>query len=178
MTEAAVSGGRLHLMRTREAIDLFDHLYWARDAILGAAANLAPDEFVSTETVTTRDLRSTLVHELDVQWSWRERLRGADWDEWGPDAELKASDYPSVDALTEHWRRDEAETRAWLASLSDADLDAPPVRSEDTHPLWHYVMHLVSHGIQQFSEAAVLLTRAGQSPGDIGFLEFVQARDR
>ena len=35
---------------------------------------------------------------------------------------------------------------------------------------------LVSHGIQQFSEAAVLVTRAGHPPGDIGFLEFVQAR--
>lgn len=40
------------------------------------------------------------------------------------------------------------------------------------------VMHLVSHGIQQFSEAAVLLTRAAHSPGDIGFLEFVGRRAR
>ena len=39
-------------------------------------------------------------------------------------------------------------------------------------------MHLYSHGMQQFSEAAVLLTRAGRSPGDIGFLEFVQATGR
>jgi hypothetical protein len=28
------------------------------------------------------------------------------------------------------------------------------------------------HSIQQFSEVAVLLTRAGYSPDDIGFLEF------
>jgi hypothetical protein len=39
-------------------------------------------------------------------------------------------------------------------------------------------MHLVSHGIQQFSEAAVVLTRAGSSPGDIGFLEFANERLR
>ena len=83
-----------------------------------------------------------------------------------------------MEAVAEHWRRDEADTRAWLASLTDADLDAPPVRDEDRQPLWHYVMHLYSHGLQQFSEAAVLLTRAGQSPGDIGFLEFVQATGR
>ena len=38
----------------------------------------------------------------------------------------------------------------------------------------YYVMHLVSHGIQQLSEAAVLLTRANHSPGDIGFLEFAR----
>lgn len=162
-------------MRTTEATMLFDHLYWARDVILAAAAGLDEAAFVGTDTVTNRDLRATLVHELDVQWSWRERLKGADWEEWGPDAELQGDDYPTVDAIRDHWARDEAEMRAWLAGLTDHDLDVAPVREEDRLPLWQYVMHLVSHGIQQFSEAAVLLTRAGHSPGDIGFLEFVRS---
>jgi uncharacterized damage-inducible protein DinB len=166
-------------VRASEATVLFDYLYWARDTVLSAAAELDEAAFTAADTVTNRDLRATLVHELDVQWSWRERLRGADWEEWGPDAELRAEDYPTLDALTEHWHRDEAEMRAWLATLSDADLDAPPVRDEDRRqPLWVFVMHLISHGIQQFSEAAVLLTRAGHSPGDIGFLEFVKSRAR
>jgi uncharacterized damage-inducible protein DinB len=162
-------------MRVSDATTLFDYLYWVRDTVLTAAAQLDDAAFTSAESVTNRDLRDTLVHELDVQWSWRERLRGADWEEWGPDAELQGREYPTVETVAEHWRRDELEMRSWLASLTDADLDAPPVRDEDTQPLWFYVMHLVSHGIQQFSEAAVLLTRAGHSPGDIGFLEFVQA---
>ena len=163
-------------MRIIEATTLIDHLYWTRDLVLDAAAQLDAAAFTSTDTVTTRDLRATLVHELDVQWSWRERLKGADWDEWGLDAELRAEDYLTVDAIREHWARDEAYMRAWLASLTDADLDAPPVREEDRLPLWTFVMHLVSHGIQQFSEAAVLLTRAKHSPGEIGFLEFVASR--
>lgn len=165
-------------MRTADAETLFEHLYWIRDAVLVAAAGLDGDAFTANDTVTNRDLRSTLVHELDVQWSWRERLKGADWDEWGPDAELRAEDYSTVDAVAEHWRRDEADMRDWLAALTDADLDVPPVLDEDRQPLWHYVMHLYSHGLQQFSEASVLLTRAGHSPGDIGFLEFVQATGR
>ncbi|MCA1570545.1 MAG: hypothetical protein LC798_09580 [Chloroflexi bacterium] len=164
-------------MRTADAVTLFDHLYWVRDTVLRAASELDPGAFTSTDTVTTRDLRATLVHELDVQWSWRERLRGADWAEWSEDAELKADDYPTVQAVVEHWQRDEVEMRAWLVSLTNADLDAPPPRDEDSFPLWYYVMHLVSHGIQQFSEAAVLLTRGGHSPGDIGFLEFVGSRE-
>lgn len=162
-------------MRTTDAMTLFDYLYWARDAVLRAAAELSPAEFTVTDTVTTRNLRATLVHELDVQWSWRERLRGQHWADWGPDAELAAEDYATVGAVTEHWTRDEIEMRAWLASLTDGDLDASPPLDEDPHPLWFYVMHLVSHGIQQLSEAAVLLTNAGHSPGDIGFLEFVEA---
>lgn len=165
-------------MRVSEAVTLFEYLYWTRDAVLRSAAELSTDVFTATDTVTTRDLRATLVHELDVQWSWRERLRGADWAEWGEEAELKGEDYPTVDAVAAHWHRDEANMRAWLTSLTDADLDAPPVRDEDTLPLWHYVMHLISHGIQQFSEVAVLLTRMGHSPSDVGFLEFVGGRER
>ncbi len=166
-------------MRVSEATTLFDYLYWMRDTVLRATAELEDDAFAAPDTVTNRDLRATLVHELDVQWSWRERLRGADWAEWGEDAELRGGDYPTVAAVAEHWARDELETRAWLAGLTDDDLDAPPVRDEDRgQPLWVFVMHLVSHGIQQFSEAAVLLTRAGHSPGDIGFLEFIQSRSR
>ncbi len=167
------------MMRVSEATTLFDYLYWIRDRILRAAAELEDDEFTAPDTVTNRDLRATLVHELDVQWSWRERLRGADWEEWGESAELRGEDYPTVAAIAEHWARDERETRVWLAGLADDDLDAPPVRDEDrAQPLWIFVMHLVSHGIQQFSEAAVLLSRAGHSPGDIGFLEFIQSRSR
>ena len=165
-------------MRAADAVTLFDHLYWIRDRVLGVTAELAAGAFTSADTITNRDLRATLVHELDVQWSWRERLKGADWNEWGPDAELTAADYPTVASVAEHWRRDERDMRDWLDSLTDADLDAPPVRHEDRQPLWHYVMHLYSHSLQQFSEAAVLLTRAGRTPGDIGFLEFVRATGR
>jgi uncharacterized damage-inducible protein DinB len=168
-------------MRAAEATDLIGYLYWMRDAVLRAASELDDSGFTSPETVTGRDLRATLVHELDVQWSWRERLRGADWNEWGPDAELRGDDYPNLASVSDHWARDEAEMRAWLASLTDADLDAPPVREEDRAlPLWQYVMHLVAHGMQQFSEAAVLLSRAGHSPGELGYLEYVKqgAADR
>jgi uncharacterized damage-inducible protein DinB len=164
-------------MTTAEAIELFEYLYWARDRVLDAAAGLTESEFVASETVTNRDLRATLVHELDVQWSWRERLRGVPSGVWGELGELKADDYPSLESVAEHWRRDEAEMRAWLGGMADAELVAPPPNEKPPFPLSYYVLHLVSHGIQQFSEAAVLLTRAGHSPGDIGFLEFADPRD-
>lgn len=162
-------------MRTADAITLLDHLYWVRDRTLEAAAALDASTFTDADTVTNRDLRATLVHELDVQWSWRERLKGADWQEWGEDAELRGEDYPTVEAVADHWRRDEAVMRVWLAGMADEELDAPPVRAEDRQPLWHYVMHRYAHGLQQFGEAAVLLTRLGHSPGDIGFLEYIAA---
>ena len=36
-----------------------------------------------------------------------------------------------------------------------------------------FVQHLVSHGAQQAADAATLLSAAGSSPGDLGFLEYM-----
>jgi len=38
---------------------------------------------------------------------------------------------------------------------------------------WHLMVHLVNHGTQHRSEAAVMLTDFGHSPGDIDFLFFL-----
>jgi uncharacterized damage-inducible protein DinB len=151
-----------------------DYLYWIRDRILTAAAELSTDEFCAPETVTTRSLRATLVHELDVEWSWRERLRDADF----PEGELVPDDYPTCATLSDHWQRDEAEMRRWIAGLTDEQLALPPPGATKPFPLSFYVLHISTHALQQFSDAAVLLTRAGHSPGEIEFLEFADPRPR
>ena len=91
------------------------------------------------------------------------------------DKELQASDYPTAAALIDHWRRDEHDMKAWLASLDDEKLaqthDLGP-DSKERFPLWYYLLHIHAHTQQQLSDAAVLLTRMRQSPGNIDFLDF------
>lgn len=160
-------------MRVADVSIMFDYLYWARDRVLAAAAKLPDDAFLSSQTVTSRDLRSTLVHELDVEWSWRERLHPTPGLDSSDDAELKADDYPSLGVIEEHWRRDETEMRAWLATLTDEDLSSPvSVERAGGPPLWVYLIHVMEHGLTEFSDAAVLLARAGQPTGSLTFLDY------
>jgi uncharacterized damage-inducible protein DinB len=166
-------------MQQTDVATLFDHLYWLRDRVLAAAEG--PDVPLTTDTpITTRDLRATLVHELDVEWSWRVRLQRDDRTDFSPDdEELVPGDFPTIATIRDRWLIDEDEMRTWIAGLTDVDL-AGPCRTEATgsHPFWYHLQHLYSHGLQQLSEAAVLLTRAGHSPGEIDFLEFVEDRER
>jgi uncharacterized damage-inducible protein DinB len=159
---------------------LFEHLYFMRDRILTAAgaAEAAGVPIADEAAVTIRDLRATLVHEVDVEWSWRERLRGPDPTRFSPDdEELKPTDFPDVASIAARWKVDEAEMRAWLEGLDDEAL-AGPCRAENgrSHPLWFHVQHIYTHAIQQLSDAAVLLTRADHSPGELDFLDFVEQR--
>ena len=160
-------------MQRTDVDSLIDYLYWANGRLLDSAERLTAEEFLAPTTVTTRDLRATLVHELDVEWSWRLNLQGR-LDSATED--LKPEDYADVAALRDHWRRDESEMRAWLAGLPDEafEADVSSELSRDGRPLWQYLMHIVFHAAQQQSDAATLLTLAGQSPGELGYLEFVR----
>ena len=158
-------------MQPSEIALIFDHLYWIRDRILDTAAGPGV-AWPGKAPAGLLDLRATLVHELDVEWSWRERLRNADF----PEGELVPDDYPTCATLSEHWQRDEVEMRTWIAGLTDEQLALPPPGATKPFPLSFYVLHISTHAQQQFSDAAVLLTRAGHSPGEIEFLEFADPR--
>jgi uncharacterized damage-inducible protein DinB len=161
-------------MRRKDLETLFEFSYWMKDRVLECAEKLTRAEFQAPSGVTTRDLRGTLVHTLDVEYSWRARLQGKPETVWKK--ELKAADYPTAKALIDHWRRDEREMKAWLATLDDDQLaqvhELQPEPSKERFPLWYYVMHIHTHTQQQLSDAAVLLTRMRQSPGNVDFLDF------
>ena len=167
-------------MRQTDIAALFDHLYWVRDRILAASDDPAAP-LVDVAPATLRDLRSTLVHELDVEWSWRVRLASDDRTAFSPDdEELVASEFPDLASIRDRWATDEAEMRAWLGTLDGSALNEPcqTESSGEGHPFWFHLQHIYSHGIQQFADAAVLLTAAGRSPGELDFLDFVETTRR
>ena len=109
-------------MQHEDVGTLIDYLFWVRDRVLAAAAALPEGEFRSGETVATRDLRATLVHQLENEWAWRVRLgQGA-----FPTGGLNSADYPTLDDLVNHWHREERELRTWFERVSDAELAACP----------------------------------------------------
>jgi uncharacterized damage-inducible protein DinB len=162
-------------MRAEDVAILFDYMYWVNGRLVDTAGELDPDAFVEPTTVTTRSLRATLVHELDVEWSWRQNLLGlAD-----EDTELEPEDYPDVRSLADRWQRDENEMRGWIGSLSDHQLDTDTFSAftEERRPLWQFLLHIVMHAAQQQADAATLLSLAGHSPGELSFLHYLEATE-
>ena len=105
---------------------------------------------------------------LGAEWTWRQRV------EYGvsPPTLLQEADLPTLDALLARWGEEEAAWRAYLATLTAADL------TRDVHyrttggrdwsnPLWLILAHLHNHGTQHRSEVAARLTELAYSPGDL-----------
>lgn len=158
-------------MRQRELATLFDFTYWAHSRVLVTATRLTDAQFTLRSVIAGRDLRATLVHTLDSEWSWRLRLQRRPEKDWRTN--LPIASFTNVATLADRWKRDEVEMRDWVASLDDEmlarDADLSPTQH---YPLWYYLMHIVAHSQQHRSEAAQLLTQLGQSPGDLDFLDY------
>jgi uncharacterized damage-inducible protein DinB len=150
---------------------LFEYLYWLRDRVLDTAADLGA-AFVETPVVGTRDLRGTLAHEIDVEMSWRARLRGEPPAAWGPEAEVKPEHVPTLEAVRQRWAIEESAMRTWLGSLTPADLEAP-VRANglEGYSLAIYLLHVAQHGVMELTDAAAILAAMSRSTGDLGVLD-------
>ena len=161
-------------MRKTDLVLLFDYNYWATRQILRSAERLSPEEFAAPSDITYRNLRGTLVHTLDVERSWRLRLRGEPRETW--DIELPDNDFPNVRALAGAWRDDEAEMRTWLETLDDETVDGIiDLGPKDRFPLSIFLLHIVTHSAQQRRDAAILLERVGHTPPEIDFLYYADA---
>jgi uncharacterized damage-inducible protein DinB len=152
---------------------LYEYNYWANKRILTASANVAQEQFLAPASFPYGGLRGTSLHILDTEWGWRSLFQSID-----TATDLKEEDFPTVAAFESHWKEEEKAMRAYLANLTNEDMESHLRYTTDTgikrdRILWHCLVHVVNHGTQHRSEAAALLTDYGHSPGDLDFTVFL-----
>lgn len=174
-------------MKIAEIRLLYEFNDWADALILAACARVSPEQYAAPTTVGTGrgGLRATMVHLLDSAWQVRIALQGYYEkplaDEAAYDAtELHEDAFPTLAALQERWTTERQEMWAYLDTLTEETLNGtiryviPGAVRE--HGVWQLLLDTVIHATQHRSEAAVLLTRYGESPGDFDFGMFLNER--
>ena len=152
---------------------LYRYNEWANGRILDASARLTPAQLLEGGGASFDSIRDTLVHTMSAQWVYLERWQGR-----SPRAFFDAATFPDLDAVHARWDAIERDTRAFVAALTDADLarvvEYTNMQGERwAYPLWQQMIHQVNHATQHRSEAAVMLTKLGCSPGWLDLLYFV-----
>jgi uncharacterized damage-inducible protein DinB len=157
--------------------DLYAYSDWANTRILEKAEQLTPEQYTTADNVCD-SIRDTLVHTASAQGLWLERWRASSRPEfWDP------AEFPDVAALRTRWEEVEEATSAYIARLGEPDLarvvSYVNFQGETwAYPLWQQLLHQVNHATQHRSEAALLLTQFGYSPGWLDFLVFVDEAAR
>ena len=160
-------------MQVSDLITLYDYYYWATKKILAQAEQVTPEQWVGPPPIGNLSLQATLVHMLGAEQGWRNGWAGR-----RDPAPIQPADFPDAASLAAHWREQEAAMRAYLGSLSDEDLQGPFYDEDapDPYILWQVIAHVSYHGMQHRSEAAILLTHFGHSPGGIDMVFWLDER--
>jgi uncharacterized damage-inducible protein DinB len=163
-------------MNTSEIQLLYDYNYWASKRLLQTAEQVAPDQLTQSLPMSWNSVLGTFAHIMGAEWIWRMRCQ----ERVSPAALLDASQFTTLATLRRRWDEEEAALRAYLAGLSDADLQEV-IHYKNTqgqpfaYALAEILVHLVNHGTQHRAEIALYLTTFGQSPGDIDYLRYLDA---
>jgi uncharacterized damage-inducible protein DinB len=155
-------------MRLDDIRFLFAFDRWATTKILDAAVGVDETTWAATNVVDERGLGGILVHHLGASQRWRHALTGAP----GEPPEPEAGPLPDLTALRLAWEHEWAGYDAWFERMDPAWLD----QAEHGISLWQALAHVVNHGTQHRSEAAVLLTAAGHSPGDLDLIDYAEGQ--
>ena len=155
---------------------LYEYHAEVTERVLRSAGTLTAEQFTATVVPGQPALRDTLVHICATQlihlsW-WDGSLSG----EESFARQFPLKDYPDIQAVREMWEGVLRDTRSLIGSLTgDADMERVYSRARrdgrvQQRQLWQMMLHVLNHGTQHRSEAALMLTALGHSPGDLDLL--------
>jgi uncharacterized damage-inducible protein DinB len=153
---------------------LYDYNHWANQRIFASAEKLAPDLWEAPNPVTERNLRLILFHLVRTEYVWRELAINHGRLPTPPQPE----DLETLEAIKKFEDEQACQIQAYLSNLTEEDLLADLELQDrsgkkSSKKIWQMLAQPVLHSMQHRSEAAAILTRLGQSPGDIDFAFFI-----
>ncbi|HYM96683.1 MAG TPA: DinB family protein [Candidatus Sulfotelmatobacter sp.] len=162
-------------MDKEEISTLYDYNEWANRRVLDRAERLPAAQVRAAAPVSHGSLLGSLAHVLAAEWMWRTRCQGG----VSPQALLSADDFPTLASLRQRWEGEMVAMRRYVTELDESRF-RERIRYTNTKgarfetPLWQILLHVVNHGTQYRAEAAVLLTQAGASPGDLDLIAYLR----
>jgi uncharacterized damage-inducible protein DinB len=159
-------------MTVDDVRSLFAFNEWANDRTLTSIAQLSEEQFARHLGGSFPTIRDTAAHIVSAEWIWLRRWHGdspaavPDW--------LKA---PTPAFLRQRLGEIEADRRAYLAGLSDRDLqtllDYRRLNGEAfSKPLGHLLRHVVNHSTYHRGQIATMMRQVGGVPARTDLLDF------
>ena len=153
---------------------LFDYHYWALDHLLNHLRELPAAKLTTNSPhLYHKTAQQTVLHILDVDWSWRLRCQGKP----GGQYLWEVEDLPDLPAMHTFLHQEQETTNHYLASLSEADLTAKVQYAEGKEGVarWQILSHIINHGTEHRTEIGHFLTEWGKSPGELGLFRYLVA---
>ncbi len=144
-----------------EIRELFAYTAWANARILEAVAKLDEGALSKDLGSSYPSVRDTLVHLLSADWIWLSRWQGV-----SPTARPDSWDLSSFAAIRTQWAEIEREQTAFVAALTETDLDRPlayrNMKGERfVNTLGETLRHVVNHASYHRGQVVTMLRQLG-----------------
>jgi uncharacterized damage-inducible protein DinB len=161
-------------MRPDEIQTLTRYHIWANNRLMRKAANLTPEQLQTACWLSQGNVLQSLVHLLDVQWSWLQTCKTSRF----PTRYITAADFRDIRHFRQAWQAEDQVLTGYAARLSPEQLDQAityswPQARPRTKPLWHILLHIFNHGTHHRAEIGQYLASLGRSPGDMDLIKFL-----
>lgn len=152
-------------------LDLLRYNEWANGRILAISERLTPEQLTTPAALDHGSAWQTLLHLVDVEWSWRLIAQGQP----APPLLWEIEPLADLAQLAAFWQGEQATLRAYVQRLDKAALQAMvefgAAQAPQQAKRWHILVHLLNHSTQHRTELARYLTDCGHSPGDLDLLD-------
>lgn len=157
-------------------LDLLHYHEWANARMLATITQIAPEQLTAPAALDHGTAWQTLLHLVDVEWSWRLIAQG----EPAPPMLWEIETLADLPQLVTFWQAEQATLRAYIQSLDSAALQATvefgAAEAPQQAKRWHILLHLLNHSTQHRTELARYLTDRGHSPGDFDLLDLLMGK--
>lgn len=153
---------------------IYEHSRFANGRLLDQAEKLSDAELDTERPGMFGSIRTTLQHMMQAQHGWLRRVQGLD-----PVAPWADEAFPTITDLRNQWDELDAETLAYVATLTDDQLlERLAMRSWRgwvmDAPRWQALVHQAFHQHQHRGELAMVLTNLGHSPGELDAFDWFE----
>ena len=130
---------------------IWDYNYWAHRKMFGCVMALSEADFKQPVVYSVGSVHEQVVHTMWAEAIWYARIHGE------PRPTFTVADYPTRGAIRAKWDDIEAQWRAYLDTLTEADLNQLFVYTRGSgekasnilrETLWHVVNHGTDHRAQ------------------------------
>ena len=150
--------------------ELFNYHIWANNQVWSCVESLTDEQFAQADSYSIGSVLKQQFHLMQTDWSSAHFMLHGSW----PSGEgLKEEDFQDRSALRARWDEVEADLRAGLAGLSEAQLgttmDLPAGDGKTfTISFWEFCYTLVNHGTNHRAQCLDLISKLGGKTAEQG----------
>lgn len=150
-------------MRVEYFQKMFHYNYWANDKVWECILALSEEQFRYPCDYSVGSIHEQIVHMMSAEELWLERIQASR----NPNSLALADDYPTREAIADHWQTIRHDWIVYLDELTPEDLESEiafvsvTYNKTFTNPRWEAILQVLNHSTDHRAQILSLIHQVG-----------------